>query len=98
MRQELCQQVGINIKEPGDVMQEIDAKPPLFITINGESVGRAEGHDAHGTLIDDRAYDLRMDPEEYFDQSDLIYVDSGGEQLLFDARPELEVFIRKLPD
>ena len=70
-------------------MQYIDNKPPLFITLKGEPVGRAEGLDAHGTLLDERAAALGMDPDEYFDQSDLIYVDSGSDLLLFDARPEL---------
>ena len=70
-------------------MQYNDNKPPLFITLKGEPVGRAEGLDAHRTLLDDKAAALGMDPDEYFDQSDLIYVDSGGDLLLFDARPEL---------
>ena len=57
------------------------------ITLNDKTVGRAEGHDTHGTLVDERAEALGMDPDEYFEQSDLIYLDSVSDLLLFDASP-----------
>ena len=42
-------------------MDNLEEKPPLLITIKGEPIGCAEGHDAHGTLIDDKANELGME-------------------------------------